>query len=89
MHSNSTIRAHRPRRSATLVAGALALSSALVCASSTVTAAQEAPPVADGTAGIVGWMLSERFPNVRAWPESFDSLAFPNRCLYLSIVVCP
>ena len=48
-----------------------------------------APTEAEVRQSELGWALSAHFPNVRAWPESFGSLAFPNQCLFISVVVCP
>ena len=82
---------HR-RRSAALLAGALVLggtAAALISQPSGAAARYPAPTEAEARQSALGWTMTAYFPNVRAWPESFSSLAFPNRCLYLSIVVCP
>lgn len=85
MNQSSTI--HLRRHSglaAVLLVGALALGAAgAVGGQPAAAGANEAPD------SVLGWTLSEDFPNVRAWPESFDSLAFPNRCLFLSVLPCP
>jgi hypothetical protein len=84
---------HPRRRLATaLVVGALLLGAAgAALAASPGGAAVRFPPATEAEAreDILGWTLSAYFPNVRAWPESFSALAFPNKCLYLSVVPCP
>ncbi len=72
------------RRSSVLV-----LSACLLAAFGAATPTVSAAAVADPGANVLGWTMSEQFPNVRAWPESLSRLAFPNRCLYLSVVPCP
>jgi len=90
---NQREQARRPHRLAKVVtAGALVLggtTAALVSQPGGAAARYPAPTEAEARQSELGWAMSAHFPNVRAWPESFGSLAFPNRCLYISVVVCP
>jgi hypothetical protein len=82
----------RPGRLAqALAAGALVLGGTAAALTSAGSAAARYPTPTDAEVrqNELGWALSAHFPNVRAWPESFGPLAFPNRCVYLSVVVCP
>ena len=84
-------RRHHPRLSKALVAGALVLggTAATMTQPGGAAARYPAPTEAEVRQSELGWALSAHFPNVRAWPESFGSLAFPNKCQFISVVVCP
>ena len=38
---------------------------------------------------LLGLILGPSFPNVRAWAESFDAYAYPDRCHQTVAVPCP
>ena len=82
---------HR-RRAMALLTGALVLggtAAGLIPQPGGAVARYPAATEAEARQSEVGWAMSAHFPNVRAWPESFGSLAFPNKCLYISVVDCP
>ena len=90
-HQSEPHRRHR-RRSTALLAGALVLggtAAALTTQPGGAAARYPAPTEAEVRQSELGWALSAHFPHVRAFPESFGPLAFPNSCLYISIVACP
>ncbi len=38
---------------------------------------------------ILGWILGAEFPDLSAFPETWASTAFPNRCITISPLPCP
>jgi hypothetical protein len=60
----------------------------LAAASATAQPTATAPVTRDASAEILGWMLSERFPDLSAWPEALAA-AFPDRCRAIAPLPCP
>jgi hypothetical protein len=92
---------HRSRKSDTRGHTYLALVGAAALAVSAVTLATPSsardraeavvqPAFAmDAASEIIGYALSDRFPDIRVWPESYDAMAFPNRCWRIVALPCP